>query len=79
MLKTSIRIRFITGILLASFRGQESYGNTVFFLGSFIGVLSLLNMGSSPALFTCISQKIRSRYFCFFMNWDSANGNSHNH
>ena len=85
MLKTSIRSRFIftvgtnffrsllsfiTGILLARLLGPESYGNMAFLMGSFMGVLSLLNMGSSSAFFTFMSQKTRSRKFVllFFCN-----------
>ena len=78
MLKTSIRSRFIftvginffksllsfiTGILLARLLGPEFYGNMAFLLGSFMGVLRLLNMGSSSAFFTFLSQKTRSRKF----------------
>ena len=85
MLKTSIRSRFIftvgtnlfrsllsfiTGILLARLLGPESYGNMAFLMGSFMGVLSLLNMGSSSAFFTFMSQKTRSRKFVLlFFLW----------
>jgi len=85
MIKTSIRGRFIfsvgtnffrsllsfiTGILLARLLGPESYGNMAFLLGSFMGVLSLLNMGSSSAFFTFMSQKTRSRKFVLlFFLW----------
>jgi len=85
MIKTSIRGRFIfsvgtnffrsllsfiTGILLARLLGPESYGNMAFLLGSFMGVLSLLDMGSSSAFFTFMSQKTRSRKFVLlFFLW----------
>ena len=85
MLNTSIRGRFIfsvgtnflrsllsfiTGILLARLLGPESYGNMAFLMGSFMGVLSLLNMGSSSAFFTFMSQKTRSRKFVLlFFLW----------
>ena len=85
MLKTSIRSRFIftvginffksllsfiTGILLARLLGPEFYGNMAFLLGSFMGVLRLLNMGSSSAFFTFLSQKTRSRKFVLsFFLW----------
>ena len=97
MLKTSIRSRFIftvginffksllsfiTGILLARLLGPEFYGNMAFLLGSFMGVLRLLNMGSSSAFFTFLSQKTRSRKFVllfFFMGFDSVNSDPHCH
>ena len=56
-------LAFITGVLLARLLGPVMYGNMAFLLGSFMGVLSLLNMGSSSAFFTFMSQRTRSRKF----------------
>ena len=63
-------LSFITGVLLARLLGPESYGNMAFLLGSFAGILSLLNMGSSSAFFTFMSQRTRSRKFVLsFFLW----------
>ena len=63
-------ISFTTGVLLARLLGPVSYGNMAFMLGSFMGILSLLNMGSSSAFFTFMSQKTRSRRFVWsFFLW----------
>ena len=63
-------ISFTTGVLLARLLGPVSYGNMAFMLGSFMGILSLLNMGSSSAFFTFMSQRTRSRRFVWsFFLW----------
>ena len=63
-------LTFITGVLLARLLGPVLYGNMAFLLGSFMGVLSLLNMGSSSAFFTFMSQRTRSRKFVWsFFLW----------
>ncbi len=56
-------LSFITGMILARMLGPESYGNMAFLLGTFMGVLKLLDMGSSSAFFTFMSQKPRSKRF----------------
>ena len=56
-------LSFITGMILARMLGPESYGNMAFLLGTFMGVLKLLDMGSSSAFFTFLSQKPRSKRF----------------
>ena len=61
---------FTTGVLLARLLGPASYGNMAFLLGSFMGILSLLNMGSSSAFFTFMSQRTRSKRFVWsFFCW----------
>ncbi len=65
-----ILLNFFTGVLLARLLGPEYYGDMAFLLGSFMGILSLLNMGSSSAFFTFTSQKTRSRKFVLsFFLW----------
>ena len=54
---------FTTGMLLARWLGPESYGNMAFLLGTFLGIRQLLDMGSSAAFFTFLSQRPRSRKF----------------
>lgn len=59
-------LSFITGILLARSLGPRDYGNMSFLLGTFLAVKQLLDMGSSQAFFTFMSQKLRSKFFVFF-------------
>ncbi len=54
---------FSTGMLLARWLEPESYGNMAFLLGTFVGVRALLDMGSSSAFFTFLSQRPRSKRF----------------
>ncbi|MBI3773325.1 MAG: lipopolysaccharide biosynthesis protein [Gammaproteobacteria bacterium] len=56
-------LSFATGMLLARWLGPESYGNMAFLLGTFLGVRQLLDMGSSSAFFTFLSQRSRSKRF----------------
>jgi O-antigen/teichoic acid export membrane protein len=56
-------LSFVTGILLARWLGPTSYGNMAFLLGTFIGLRQLLDMGSSSAFFTFLSQRSRSKRF----------------
>lgn len=56
-------ISFSTGLLLARWLGPESYGNMAFLLGTFLGIRQLLDMGSSSAFFTFLSQRPRSKRF----------------
>ncbi|HAM35955.1 MAG TPA: hypothetical protein DEB40_10860 [Elusimicrobia bacterium] len=66
-------ISFITGILLARYLGPASYGNMAFLLGTFLGIRQLLDMGSSSAFFTFLSQKPRSRRFVMsYFAWLAA-------
>jgi O-antigen/teichoic acid export membrane protein len=63
-------LSFITGMLLARLLGPESFGSMAFLLGTFMGVLKLLDMGSSSAFFTFMSQKPRSKRFVrSFFTW----------
>jgi O-antigen/teichoic acid export membrane protein len=54
---------FVTGMLLARWLGPASYGNMAFLLGTFIGFRQLLDLGSSSAFFTFLSQRPRSQRF----------------
>ncbi len=63
-------LTFVTGMLLARWLGPQSYGNMAFLLGTFIGFRALLDMGTSSAFFTFLSQKPRSRSFVLgFFGW----------
>lgn len=58
------------GMLLARWLGPSSYGNMAFLLGTFMGLRQLLDMGSSSAFFTFLSQRPRSKRFIMsFFVW----------
>ena len=56
-------LSFLTGMLLARWLGPKAYGNMAFLLGTFLAVRQLLDLGSSSAFFTFLSQRARSRRF----------------
>lgn len=56
-------ITFGTGMLVARGLGPEQYGTMMFLLGTFTALRGLLDMGSSTAFFTFLSQRQRSRRF----------------
>lgn len=56
-------LSFTTGMLVARWLGPSSYGDLAFLLGTFAGVRMLLDVGSSAAFFTFLSQRPRSRRF----------------
>ena len=61
---------FTTGMLVARWLGPEAYGNMAFLLGTFLGIRQLLDMGSSWAFFTFLSQRPRSKRFVrSFFGW----------
>ena len=63
-------ISFITAILLARLLGPDTFGSMAFLLGTFMGVMQLLDMGSSSAFFTFMSQNPKSkRFVVLFWVW----------
>ena len=63
-------LSFVTGILLARGLGPELYGVFSFLLASFIAMVALLEMGTSSAFFTFISQRNRSKiFFAYYLGW----------
>lgn len=56
-------ISFVTGLLIARSLNPAGYGDLMFLLGSFVAIRSLLDMGSSSAFFTFLSQRARGRRF----------------
>ncbi len=65
-------ISFVTGLLLARWLGPSEYGRMVFLLTSFTAFRQLLDMGSSLAFFTFLSQRRRSpRFVYIFGCWVS--------
>jgi O-antigen/teichoic acid export membrane protein len=64
---------FLTGILMARWLGPIPFGTMAFLLGTFLAVRQLLDMGSSSAFFTFLSQRRRSRQFILgFYAWQLA-------
>lgn len=63
-------IAFLTGLLLARWLGPVDYGRMVFLLASFAAFRQLLDMGTSNAFFTFLSQRPRSvRFIRMFWGW----------
>ncbi|MDC1331807.1 lipopolysaccharide biosynthesis protein, partial [bacterium] len=65
-------IGFTTAMLLARWLGPSEYGRVVFLLASHIAIRQFLDMGTSSAYFTFLSERARSRYFILiFWAWIS--------
>jgi O-antigen/teichoic acid export membrane protein len=63
-------LSFVTGMLLARSLGPNSYGNMAFLLGTFVAIRQILDMGSSTAFYTFMSQRPQSRRFVnLFFGW----------
>ena len=64
---------FVSGILVARYLGASGFGDLNFLLGSFAALSQLLEMGTSPAFYTFISQRRRGRkFFLFYIGWQSV-------
>jgi O-antigen/teichoic acid export membrane protein len=59
-------LSFGAGIVIARALGPSKYGDFSFLLGSFIAIADLVNMASSAAFYTFISQRQRGRQFFFY-------------
>jgi len=63
-------LAFAATIIIARVLGPEKYGDYAFLLGSFIATMGLLNLGTSSAFQTFISQKERGKMFVFsYAGW----------
>jgi O-antigen/teichoic acid export membrane protein len=63
-------LSFVTGMLLARSLGPASFGNMAFLLGTFVAIRQILDMGSSTAFYTFMSQRPQSRRFVnSFFGW----------
>ena len=63
-------ISFFTGLLIARALNPAGYGDLMFLLGSFVAIRSLLDMGSSSAFFTFLSQRSRGRrFYLVYFSW----------
>jgi O-antigen/teichoic acid export membrane protein len=67
MLKAALG--FLTGMLVARGLGPDQYGKMMFLLATFTALRQLLDIGSSTAFFTFLSQRPRSKQF---VGWFSA-------
>jgi len=63
-------ISFIAGLVIARTLGPSEYGNLSFLLGSFTSLATLVNMASSSAFYTFISQRQRGeKFFLYYTVW----------
>tara|TARA_X000000368_G_C23050700_1_gene721275 strand:- start:971 stop:2506 length:1536 start_codon:yes stop_codon:yes gene_type:complete len=63
-------ISFATGMLLARWLGPDDYGRMAFLLASFLAFKQFIDLSSSSAFFTFISEKQRSKKFItYFWYW----------
>ncbi len=63
-------LAFVSTIIIARVLGPEEYGDYAFLLGSFVAAMVLLDMGTSNAFQTLMSQKERGRMFVFsYVAW----------
>lgn len=61
---------FITSIVIARGLSPAGYGDLMFLLGSFSAIRVLLDMGTSSAFFTFISQRrYHSRFYAIYFGW----------
>jgi len=65
-----VGISFIAGLVIARTLGPGEYGNFTFLLGSFTSLATLVDMASSSAFYTFISQRQRGkRFFLYYGGW----------
>ncbi len=63
-------ISFATGLLIARALNPDGYGDLMFLLGSFVAIRSLMDLGSSNAFFTFLSQRARGRrFYLLYFSW----------
>jgi O-antigen/teichoic acid export membrane protein len=56
-------LSFATAMLVARWLEPQAFGRMAFLLGTFVALRQLMDMGSSMAFFTFMSQRLRSRGF----------------
>ena len=85
MNRTSIKVRFLstvtanvlrvfivfaTGLVIARILGPSEYGNFNFLMGSFLGLITLVDMGTGSAFYTFISKEQRGTiFFIYYSIW----------
>jgi len=61
---------FLTGLIIARGLTPNGYGELTFLIGSFVAIRSLLDLGTSNAFYTFISQERRPvRYYSYYGLW----------
>jgi len=61
---------FFSGLLIARELNPSGYGDISFLLGSFVAISALLDMGSSSAFYTFISQRTQGmRFYLYYFAW----------
>ncbi len=61
-----VGLSFVTGVVIARSLGPVDYGDSVFLIGSFAAIANLVNMSTSSAFYTFISQAKRGQKFYFY-------------
>lgn len=72
LLATTIRmgLGFVTGLIVARGLGTANFGNYSFLLGSFTSITTLLDMGTSSAFYTFLSQRKHStKFYLYYISW----------
>jgi len=65
-----VGLSFLSGIIIARGLGPAGYGNFNFLLVSFASIITLLDMGTSSAFYTFLSQKRRSsKFYLYYLAW----------
>ena len=63
-------LSFASGIVIARGLGASGYGDLYFLLGSFAAISQLMEVGTSSAFYTFISQRGRGRlFFVLYLGW----------
>ena len=61
---------FVTGLIVARGLGTANYGNYSFLLGSFTSIIALIDMGTSSAFYTFLSQRKHSpKFYLYYISW----------
>ena len=64
---------FFTGLIVAKGLGAADFGNYSFLLGSFASITALLDMGTSSAFYTFLSQRKHSpKFYLYYISWLAA-------
>ena len=63
-------INFSAGLALARGLGPEDFGRLTFLIGTFLALRQLIDLGSSNAFFTFVSQRLRHRrFYTYYFGW----------
>jgi len=65
-----VGLGFVGGIVIARSLGPAGYGNYNFLLASFVSITVLIDMGTSSAFYTFLSQRKRSsKFYLYYFSW----------